>query len=116
MGIKLSELWNLADTVPFSTEMGSRRWSLSTRRSGRATLCWISNRLLPLSLFQRSDLHWGRCAIAVCWLLHLYGDAHQPLRPASDFRDIHPTSDEGGDTLLSSHQISGVLTQQFLER
>jgi hypothetical protein len=36
-------------------------------------------------------------AVALCWVLHLMGDAHQPLHCVSKFTDIQPDGDAGGN-------------------
>jgi hypothetical protein len=36
-------------------------------------------------------------AIAVCWLMHLVGDLHQPLHAVSYFNADHPSGDKGGN-------------------
>lgn len=36
-------------------------------------------------------------AIAVCWLMHLVGDVHQPMHSISQFSERHPTGDRGGN-------------------
>ncbi len=39
----------------------------------------------------------GDKAVAVCWLMHLIGDLHQPLNTVSYFDDDHPKGDRGGN-------------------
>jgi len=36
-------------------------------------------------------------AVALCWLLHLAGDAHQPLHAISYFSGRYPKGDKGGN-------------------
>lgn len=36
-------------------------------------------------------------AIAVCWVMHLVGDMHQPMHSVSQFSQRHPTGDRGGN-------------------
>jgi hypothetical protein len=38
-------------------------------------------------------------AVAVCWLMHLVGDIHQPLHAVSYYDDDHPKGDRGGKLL-----------------
>lgn len=40
-----------------------------------------------------------RVAIALCWVLHLVGDAHQPLHDVSLFSKDYPTGDQGGNLI-----------------
>ena len=39
-------------------------------------------------------------AIALCWILHLGGDIHQPLHAAELFSDQFPQGDKGGNAML----------------
>lgn len=39
-----------------------------------------------------------RRAIALCWVLHLVGDIHQPLHATSLFNANYPTGDKGGNS------------------
>jgi hypothetical protein len=41
-----------------------------------------------------------RRAIALCWVLHLVGDIHQPLHATSLFGKKFPTGDKGGNSFL----------------
>jgi hypothetical protein len=38
-------------------------------------------------------------AVALCWVIHLIGDVHQPLHAASLFTSTFPTGDKGGNDL-----------------
>ena len=41
-------------------------------------------------------------AVALCWLLHLVGDIHQPLHAATLYSDQFPEGDKGGNLFLIS--------------
>lgn len=41
-----------------------------------------------------------RRAIALCWVIHLVGDIHQPLHATSLFSKSYPTGDKGGNSFL----------------
>jgi hypothetical protein len=41
-----------------------------------------------------------RRAIALCWVLHLVGDIHQPLHATSLFGKKYPTGDKGGNAFI----------------
>jgi hypothetical protein len=41
-----------------------------------------------------------RRAIALCWVLHLIGDIHQPLHATSLFGKLYPTGDKGGNSFI----------------
>ncbi len=40
-----------------------------------------------------------RRAIDLCWVLHLVGDAHQPLHAVAEYSDAYPTGDRGGNLI-----------------
>ncbi|HEY2827944.1 MAG TPA: S1/P1 nuclease, partial [Pirellulales bacterium] len=45
----------------------------------------------------KSDATDAEKAIAVCWILHLLGDGHQPLHAVSLFSKDYPKGDQGGN-------------------
>jgi hypothetical protein len=44
-------------------------------------------------------------AVALCWLLHLIGDLHQPLHTTALFSELFPEGDQGGN--LSGFRVNG---------
>lgn len=47
-------------------------------------------------------------AVALCWVVHLVGDIHQPLHDASLFSAHFPNGDKGGNSeLLASDAVAG---------
>ena len=41
----------------------------------------------------------ARKAIDVCWVLHLVGDVHQPLHAVSEYSNLYPDGDQGGNAI-----------------
>jgi hypothetical protein len=41
-------------------------------------------------------------AVALCWILHLGGDVHQPLHVTTRFSDLQPKGDRGGNSTFIS--------------
>ena len=39
-------------------------------------------------------------AIALCWIFHLVGDAHQPLHTVAPYTTEYPRGDKGGNAIL----------------
>src|SRR5262249_7972913 len=48
----------------------------------------------------KSNASAGEKAIALCWLMHLVGDAHQPLHAVSLFTIEYPQGDRGGNRIF----------------
>lgn len=48
----------------------------------------------------RGDADEPTKAIALCWVLHLVGDMHQPLHMVSRFSDLFPDGDKGGNGMF----------------
>jgi len=53
---------------------------------------------LNLKIFKSTDTAADQRAIALCWLIHLVGDIHQPLHTVSLFNDQFPKGDRGGNS------------------
>ena len=51
-----------------------------------------------LRVFRNSDSPLDQKAIALCWLIHLVGDIHQPLHTVSLFSEQFPKGDRGGNS------------------
>ena len=52
---------------------------------------------LNLKIFNDVYAPSDKRAIALCWLIHLVGDIHQPLHTVSFFSDQFPDGDRGGN-------------------
>jgi hypothetical protein len=54
-------------------------------------------------------------AMAMCWVLHLIGDAHQPLHVAQLFTTQHHTGDKGGNKFYihAKHGASAITLHQY---
>jgi len=52
---------------------------------------------LNQKVFQDVDAPLDKRAIALCWLIHLVGDIHQPLHTSSLFSNQFPKGDRGGN-------------------
>src|SRR5262249_11163236 len=59
-------------------------------------VCALKQRVAELRLRTAAD---DDRAVALCWLLHLTGDVHQPLHCASLFTDKFPEGDFGGNAI-----------------
>jgi S1/P1 Nuclease len=76
-----------------------------TRNDGEATLGdAVGDGNLLLSFQQNLELTRNAVAapdraVALSWVLHLVGDAHQPLHSVSFFSDAFPNGDEGGNLI-----------------
>jgi len=53
---------------------------------------------LNLKIFNGSEAPIDQKAIALCWLIHLVGDIHQPLHTVSLFSEQFPKGDRGGNS------------------
>jgi hypothetical protein len=60
-----------------------------------------------MAQLQANDLSQERKAIALCWLLHLAGDLHQPLHASTFVSSQFPTGDLGGNLFLVRAQKEG---------
>jgi len=54
--------------------------------------------VVNLKTFNDHDTPLDQKAIALCWLIHLVGDIHQPLHTVSLFSDQFPKGDRGGNS------------------
>ena len=52
-------------------------------------------------------------AVALCWLLHLYGDLHQPLHCVAWFSPEFPHGDRGGNSVLIRPLSAPVVLHSF---
>lgn len=52
-------------------------------------------------------------AVALCWLLHLYGDLHQPLHCVAWFSPEFPQGDRGGNSVAIRPQTAAVVLHAF---
>jgi hypothetical protein len=50
-------------------------------------------------------------ALALCWVMHVAGDLHQPLHAASLYSDVHPHGDAGGNDDYIVDPASGRTTK-----
>lgn len=64
---------------------------------------WTSHQILRDSV-QNKMLQ----AVYLSWLIHLYGDIHQPLHNGSIFSDVYPDGDKGGNMFYVKPGNSGV--------
>jgi len=53
---------------------------------------------INLNIFKERTTSRSEKAIALCWLIHLVGDIHQPLHTVSLFSDQFPKGDRGGNS------------------
>jgi hypothetical protein len=51
----------------------------------------------------------GEKAVALCWLMHLVGDAHQPLHTVSLFTTEYPVGDRGGNRIFIRARPGGAI-------
>jgi len=80
---------------------------------------------IPLQLALLSDKNrpLAQRAIALCWVVHLVGDIHQPLHNATCFSEKFPTGDRGGNDYnvivgaspLSLHMLWDSVGGRFIE-
>ncbi|MDO1449516.1 S1/P1 nuclease [Rhodocytophaga aerolata] len=45
----------------------------------------------------KSNVEDSKKAVALCWVMHLIGDVHQPLHTATYITDLYPQGDKGGN-------------------
>jgi len=55
----------------------------------------------------------GQKAVALCWIFHLMGDAHQPLHVVSLFTTQLPNGDRGGNRFYIRRDPSSPMTQNL---
>ncbi|HEV7406221.1 MAG TPA: S1/P1 nuclease [Chthoniobacteraceae bacterium] len=56
----------------------------------------------------------GARAIALCWVMHLTGDVHQPLHVTALFNDAFPNGDRGGTAFFIKPEEGGTISLHSL--
>ncbi|MEI7801593.1 MAG: S1/P1 nuclease [Bacteroidota bacterium] len=66
---------------------------------------------LNIDLMKNEAMPDSTKAIALCWIIHLTGDIHQPLHCAEYFSDLFPDGDKGGNSIYIKPDATGGATR-----
>ncbi len=88
-GIETFTHWHYIDT-PFANDDASLNFAMDTDN-----ILWAINSIKPI--FKKNKAPPAEQARFLAFLVHLVGDAHQPLHAASRLSKAHPTGDKGGN-------------------
>jgi len=84
-------------SIPYVLPADAKKISASSFNTPATNiLTALTNNLAAL---KDSSLSPADRAVALCWVLHLIGDLHQPLHAATLLSEAYPTGDMGGNSL-----------------